>query len=59
MSKRIYPLSWAHPDWSAAADYDGDGLADPAVYRPAMGDWIQKLSGGGYVAVTVQSMFGE
>ena len=31
-----------------AADFDGDGKADPAVYRDADGAWSAMLSGAGY-----------
>jgi len=30
------------------ADYDGDGLADPAIYDESTGTWRIKLSGSGY-----------
>jgi hypothetical protein len=30
------------------ADYDGDGLADPAVYDSFTGEWQAFLSGSGY-----------
>jgi len=30
------------------ADYDGDRLADPAVFRPADGLWLARFSGIGY-----------
>ncbi len=35
------------------ADYDGDGLADPALYRGDTGVWYVKLSGSGYGLVTL------
>ncbi|MDO9542338.1 MAG: hypothetical protein Q7J98_08450 [Kiritimatiellia bacterium] len=34
------------------ADYDGDGLADPAVYGVTAAQWTLMLSSYGYVAVT-------
>jgi hypothetical protein len=33
---------------NAFADFDGDGLMDPAVYNPTTGIWIISLSGSGY-----------
>ncbi len=36
-----------------AGDYDGDGLADPAVTDPATREWRVKLSGSGYAEVRV------
>ena len=30
-------------------DYDGDGLANVAVYRPSTGQWFVRLEGGGFV----------
>ncbi|MFH1477396.1 MAG: VCBS repeat-containing protein, partial [Verrucomicrobiota bacterium] len=38
-------------------DYDGDGLADPAVYNRATGLWAMSLSGRGYQPLVV-GMFG-
>ena len=35
------------------ADYDGDGLADPAVYNRTTGLWAISLSGSGYQIVTM------
>ena len=47
------PSGRPDPQWGTAgdvpvpADYDGDGLTDLAVYRPASGVWWVKLSGSG------------
>ena len=30
------------------ADYDGDGLVDPAIYRPGSGQWFLLQSRSGY-----------
>ncbi len=35
------------------ADYDGDGLVDPALYQANSGEWHVLLSGQGYVESTV------
>jgi hypothetical protein len=32
------------------ADYDGDGRADLAVYRPSSGHWFLRLSSTNYTA---------
>jgi hypothetical protein len=34
-------------DVPAPGDYDGDGVFDPAVYRPSTGTWFATSSGGG------------
>jgi hypothetical protein len=36
-------------DQPAAADYDGDGKADPAIFQAASGQWYIWLSGQNYV----------
>ena len=47
-------LSSSDSGWRASvspgvcADYDGDGLADPAIYDETTGTWRIKLSGSGY-----------
>ena len=47
------------PGWSAAAaDYDGDGIADPAVYQESSGNWSVKLSGKGYEQVDLAGFLG-
>lgn len=40
-----------------AADYDGDGFADPAGYQPATGTWQLKMSSAGYAAFTTAAGF--
>jgi N-acetylneuraminic acid mutarotase len=42
------------------ADYDGDGLADPAVYDEAAGTWRVRLSSAGYylIATTLNGLGG-
>jgi len=37
----------------APLDYDGDGLADPAVYEPATGTWSLRLSDSNYELITM------
>jgi len=45
--------------WTAlAADFDGDGLADPAVYQSASGGWQIKLSGSGYTTLNLPAFLG-
>ena len=36
------------------ADFDGDGLADPALYQAATSTWFVKLSASSYVTVSAQ-----
>ena len=43
------PAGWPGlSDTPAPADYDGDGLADPAIWRGNTGVWIVPLSSGSY-----------
>ena len=37
----------AHGDVPVPADYDGDGLADVAVYRATTGEWFVHRSSDG------------
>ena len=37
---------------AAVGDYDGDRLADPAIYEEANGNWRIKLSNSGYSLIT-------
>ncbi|MDO9542075.1 MAG: VCBS repeat-containing protein, partial [Kiritimatiellia bacterium] len=41
-----------------AADFDGDGLADPALYQESTGSWQIKLSGGSYTLVDLPGFSG-
>ena len=41
-----------------AADFDGDGKADPAIYGENNGIWIFKLSNAGYVDFVMTQAFG-
>ncbi len=45
-------------DAAASADYDGDGLADPAVYRRADGTWSVCLSSAGYAPLVAPGVLG-
>jgi len=42
-----------------AADFDGDGLADPAVAETSTGNWKIKLSSGNYSLVDLPGFLGE
>ncbi len=47
------------PDYSAAAaDFDGDRCADPAVYGRADGVWLVLLSGSGYAPFALDALPG-
>jgi hypothetical protein len=41
-----------------AADFDGDGRADPALYYTSAGSWLVRLSAGGYAAATLTDFGG-
>jgi hypothetical protein len=41
-----------------AADFDGDGKADPALYYTSAGSWLVRLSASGYAAVTLTDFGG-
>ena len=42
-------VSWGGTGYSpVAADYDGDGRTDPAVYQASSGTWLVLLSGAGF-----------
>ncbi|MDO9541241.1 MAG: hypothetical protein Q7J98_02815, partial [Kiritimatiellia bacterium] len=36
------------------ADYDGDGICDPAAYVPATGTWRMWMSGSGYALTEME-----
>jgi hypothetical protein len=40
-------FEFVRPGGAAAGDFDGDGTADGAVFRPADGNWIFQYSAGG------------
>ena len=42
--------------WSNKADFDGDGKADPAVFRSASGDWSVLMSGSGHAPISASGM---
>jgi len=39
------------------ADYDGDGLADPAVKNGTSNEWLIMLSSAGYAIVPITLVF--
>jgi hypothetical protein len=44
-----FPYPWGSPgDKPVVADYDGDGKTDPAVFRPATGEWFVQRRDGFY-----------
>lgn len=42
-----------------AGDFDGDRIADPAVYQAATGTWLLKLSTSGYQTLPLAGFLGE
>jgi hypothetical protein len=40
------------------ADFDGDGLADPALYQESSGNWQVKLSSGNYTVLNLPGFMG-
>lgn len=42
-----------------AADFDGDGYADPTVALTSTGNWKMKLSSGNYSLVDLPGFLGE
>ncbi len=42
-----------------AADYDGDGMADPGVYRPSDGSWRWRMSNNAYNWFRYNGTFGR
>src|SRR5437762_10425708 len=49
-------LAWGmNGDIAVSADYDGDGTADPAVFRPATGQWFVLTSSSNYRSELIRS----
>jgi|GEM_PF-6642847 len=45
-------------NWTAtAADFDGDGKADPAIYQASTGSWIVLLSTSNYAVAVIEQEF--
>ena len=40
------------------ADFDGDRKADPSIYDETTGTWTAKISGGGYMTITLPALLG-
>jgi len=47
-----------HPAGVLAADYDGDRLADPAIYAEESGSWAVRLSGNQYALLAKPGFLG-
>jgi hypothetical protein len=51
-SVNFVPYPWGiDGDKAVVADYDGDGKADPAVFRPSNGAWYVQRSRDGFYAI--------
>jgi subtilisin-like proprotein convertase family protein len=49
----LLPTDLAPKDLPVPADFDGDGRADYAIFRPSEGRWLVLLSGGGLLNRTL------